>query len=112
MAIFSTHLLNSINGSHARNVKIIIYKINGMDRTIFLEAFTDEGGRMHKEFSLSKDDCDGDFEMIIKTGNYFNNNDNNIISEISMKFKMKDPQKKYHMPLMISPNSYSVWWSN
>ena len=55
MAIFSTHLLNSMNGSHANNVEIIIYKTNGMDRTIFLEAFTDEGGRMHKEFNLSKD---------------------------------------------------------
>ncbi len=28
MAIFSTHLLNSIDGTHASDVEIVIYKVN------------------------------------------------------------------------------------
>ena len=48
--------------------------------------------------------------MIIDSGNYFNDT-SEIVNEISVKFNMKDPQKKYHMPLIISPNGYSIWWS-
>ena len=34
-----------------------------------------------------------------------------IVSEIVIKFKMSDPKKKYHLPIIISPNGYSIWWS-
>ena len=111
MAIFSTHLLNSIDGTHASDVEIVIYKVNNNNKVVFLEDKTDSSGRMLKEFELTKEDCESDYEMIIYTGNYFNYS-SEIVNEISIKFNMKDPQKKYHMPLIISPNGYSIWWSN
>ena len=72
MAIFSTHLLNSVNGTHAANVKIIIYKIHEDKRNIFIEGETDNSGRMQNEFELTKEDCESNYEMIIDSGNYFN----------------------------------------
>ena len=110
MAIFSTHLLNSIDGTHASDVEIIIYKSNNDNKVVFLEDKTDSFGRMLKEFELTKEDCESDYEMIINSGNYFNDT-SKIVNEISVKFNMKDPQKKYHIPLIISPNGYSIWWS-
>ena len=110
MAIFSTHLLNSIDGTHASDVEIVIYKINNNNKVVFLEDKTDSSGRMHKEFELTKEDCESDYEMIINSGKYFRNT-GEIINSISVKFKMKDPLKKYHIPLIISPNGYSIWWS-
>ena len=110
MAIFSTHLLNSVNGTHAANVKIIIYKIHQDKRNIFIEGVTDNSGRMQNEFELTKEDCESDYEMIINSGNYFNDT-SKIVNVISVKFNMKDRQKKYHIPLIISPNGYSIWWS-
>ena len=44
MAIFSTHLLNSVNGTHAANIKIIIYKIHNDKRNIFIEGETINNG--------------------------------------------------------------------
>ena len=110
MAIFSTHLLSSIDGSHASNVSIEIHKTDkNNNKSLFLKEFTDENGRLIKEFNLSKEDCESDYEMLINIGDYFKSN--NIINFISIKFKMKDTEKKYHVPLIISPNGYSVWWS-
>ena len=71
MAIFSTHLLNSVNGTHAANIKIIIYKIYEDKRNLFIEGETDNSGRMQNEFELTKEDCESDYEMIINSGNYF-----------------------------------------
>ena len=110
MAIVSTHLLNSIYGSNASDVEIIIYKLNNDNKVVFLEDKTDSSGRMLKEFELTKEDCESDYEMINNSGKYFRNT-SEIINSISVKFKMKDPHKKYHIPLIISTNGYSIWWS-
>ena len=117
MAILSSHLLNSVNGKHAGKVKIKILIIdqNGK-KDIFLETSTDIGGRMSEEFSLSEKDKSCEFEMVVASGEYFSRNsvevlNERIVSEIVIKFTMKDNNKKYHIPIIMSPNSYSVWWS-
>ena len=111
MATLSSHLLNSVNGKHANNVDIIIYQIksNG-EKKIFFETKTDSGGRLLKEFDLNDEDCKSEYEMICKTGNYFS--EKKIVSEISFKFKMQYPNKNYHIPIIISPNGYSILWSH
>ena len=117
MAILSSHLLNSVNGEHAGKVKIKIFIIDqNSKKDIFLETSTDIGGRMSEEFSLSEKDKSCEFEMVVASGEYFSRNsvevlNARIVSEIVIKFTMKDNNKKYHIPIMISPNSYSVWWS-
>ena len=111
MATLSSHLLNSVNGTHAHGVKIIIYQVksNG-EKTIFYEAETDQSGRFSKDFKLNKEDCNSEYEMVCKTGKYFS--EKKIVSEIIVKFKMPNPDKKYHIPIIISPNGYSIWWSD
>ena len=111
MATFSSHLLNSVNGTHANDVVVIIYKIksNG-EKKVFYETKTDSKGRISKELILNDEDCRSEYEMVCKTGDYFS--EKKIISEIVVKFKMPNPNKKYHIPIIISPNGYSIWWSD
>ena len=110
MATLSSHLLNSVDGTHANGVKIIINQIKSSgNKIIFFETETDSGGRILKDFNLSEDDCKCDYEMICKTSDYFSKK--KIVSEIVIKFRMEDPKKKYHLPIIISPNGYSIWWS-
>ena len=54
MAIFSSHLLDATNGSHAGNIDVIIYQIkkNG-DKEIFFETKSDDGGRINKAVSYT-----------------------------------------------------------
>ena len=110
MATLSSHLLNSVNGTHASGVKVTILQTrpNG-DKKTFLETESDIGGRILKDFDLTAEDCLCDYEMICKTADYFS--EKNIVSEVIVKFKMEDPKKKYHLPIIISPNGYSIWWS-
>ena len=110
MATISSHLLNSVDGTHANGVKVTIYQINSSgEKKIFFETETDEGGRILKDFELSNNDCICEYEMVCKTADYFS--EKKVVSEIIIKFKMEDPKKKYHLPIIISPNGYSIWWS-
>jgi len=55
MATLSSHLLNSVNGTHASGVKVIINQINSSgEKVIFFQSETDNGGRILKDFDLSK----------------------------------------------------------
>ena len=47
--------------------------------------------------------------IIFNLQNYFKKKTN--VTDIVIKFKMKNPKKKYHIPVIIAPNGYSVWWS-
>jgi len=110
MATLSSHLLNSANGTHASGVSVLINQINPSgDKKIFFETKTDESGRILKDFELTSEDCACDYEMVCKTADYFL--EKNIVTEIIIKFKMEDPKKKYHLPIIMSPNSYTIWWS-
>ena len=107
MATLSSHLLNSVNGTHAEGVKVIIYQINpNGDIKKFFETETTKDGRILKDFDLSKEDCECDYEMICKTADYFS--EKKIVSEISVKFRMEDPNKKYHRGSGQSSDSLAV----
>ena len=72
MAIVSSHLLSSTDGSHASGVKVIINQIkkNGSRRKIF-QSKTDKNGRIYKQFSITKKDSSFKYEIIFNLQNYY-----------------------------------------
>lgn len=118
MATLSTHLLNSIDGTHAGNVGLSVIKIAGDDsRTVILTSATDAGGRFKEEIALGDADTACTFELVIDSAAYFDRQQQTpttprIIAQLVVRFHMPDSAGAYHIPLMIAPNSYSVWWSS
>ena len=110
MAVVSSHLLNSTDGSHASGVLVKINQIkkNGTKKKIY-QSRTDKNGRFSKEFYLTKKDCLLKYEIIFNLQGYFKKKTN--VTDIVVYFNMKNPKKKYHIPVMIAPHCYSIWWS-
>ena len=68
MATLSSHLLNSVDGTHANGVKVIINQINSSgEKIIFFETETDSGGRILKYLNLTKNNFKCDYEILCKT---------------------------------------------
>jgi 5-hydroxyisourate hydrolase len=118
MAVVTTHLLNSVLGSHAGGVGIGLLRIEPSGvRTVVFERETDAGGRLAETVKIPKEHADADYELVFQTGHYFVAQSlpqpiKQIVKQVVIRFSMPDPNASYHIPLMIAPNGYSVWWSS
>ena len=116
MATLTSHTLNSVDGSHAGGIAVELIEIanDGTRKSIFSDN-TDEGGRLSRD--INSPDDSAIYELVFRTGEYFEallipRDGPQISNEVVIRFEMKDPDGSYHIPLMLSPNSYSVWWSS
>ncbi|MDC1120411.1 hydroxyisourate hydrolase [Alphaproteobacteria bacterium] len=115
MAMLSSHLLNGVDGTHAGNVAISLIKIEAAGtRLPVFQGVSDEGGRFKCDVSA---DSDAIYEMVISSGTYFDvreipHNGMKIMSDIVIRFSTPDISANYHIPVIMSPNSYSCWLSS
>ena len=115
MAVLSSHLLNGVDGTHAGHVSVRLTKIAADGaKSIVFEKKSDQGGRFQQEVPVGDETS---YEMVIASGAYFSGRDIpkfgiQILSEIVIRFEMPDPNARYHIPVIMSPNSYSCWWSS
>ena len=118
MAVVTTHLLNSVFGTHAGGVGIGLMRIDRSGvRTIVFERETDAGGRFAETVKVANEHTGAEYELVFQTGRYFSAQSlpqpaRQILKEVVIRFSIPDPDASYHIPLMIAPNSYSVWWSS
>lgn len=115
MATISSHTLNGIDGTHAGGIRVHVHE-RASGKVLF-DSKTDEGGRLSEEVDISASDPDTTYEMMFEIGRYWETSDlprktPQIMSEIVVRFRMPDPDARYHIPIILSPNSYSVWWSS
>ena len=114
MAIISSHTLNGMNGTHAGGIPVRL--INITKNSEIFSTNIDNNGRLEKNVDLSLTDATDKFELLFDTGIYWNSlglsaSDNQIISEVVLRFSMPNKNARYHMPVILSPNSYSMWSS-
>ena len=114
MAIISSHTLNGMNGTHAGGFPVRL--INITKHSEIFSTGMNNNGRLEKTVDLSMTDATDKFELIFDTGVYWNSlglsaPDNQIISEVVLRFYMPNKNARYHMPVILSPNSYSIWSS-
>ena len=114
MAIITSHTLNGSNGSHAGEISVYLKNLNSNE--IVFQTSMDSGGRLNKTVYSESIDENAKYELVFKTRNYWEKQDkyknkDRVVEEIVIRFKMPNKNKKYHFPIILSPNSYSTWWS-
>ena len=115
MAIFSTHILNSVDGTHFSGIFIKLLKINEFEKNeIIFNEKTDYSGRLKVDFKLKKEEnCEYELQVFIPKDFYeIENPKKNIsISFFSMRVFFHQNDATYHIPLIISPYGMSCWIS-
>jgi 5-hydroxyisourate hydrolase len=112
MATLTSHALNGLDGSHAGGIHVSLVK--GGSPEPLRSSKTDDGGRLSFEFDPSEIDYDVSYELVFHVEPYWIDRglqSDGVISEIVLRFKMPDASGEYHMPVILSPFSYSTWKS-
>ncbi|MEM7207067.1 MAG: hydroxyisourate hydrolase [Pseudomonadota bacterium] len=117
MATVSTHILDSTNGSSAAGIRAQLFRLKSADeRVAVFNVHTDNEGRIAETISKQDWDASDEYELVFHSGDYFSHikQDDKEPSgkTVVLRFSMPEFGKRYHMPVMLSPNSYSVWWSS
>ena len=94
----STHVLDTARGRPAGGVAIELR--HGDER---ITATTDAGGRAR----LLEDTPAGEYELVFAVGDYFG--ERPFLDRVPIRFTIADPAAHYHVPLLVSPWSYSTY---
>lgn len=112
MGFLSTHILDTAQGKPANGVKIHLYSVDGQ-RTLIKSLVTNDDGRTDEQL-LSEDQFRlGTWELVFNVVEYFAASGLDIdeppfLDEITLRFTMSRDDH-YHVPLLVSPWSYSTY---
>jgi 5-hydroxyisourate hydrolase len=114
MATISSHILDTVSGASAIGIRAELFKIDGDARQRLFEVNANEEGRVLEEVDIGTDSSSTEYELVFYAADYFlaaGRPAPAYQKVVVLRFSMPDKSRKYHMPIMLSPHSYSVWWS-
>ena len=94
----TTHVLDTARGRPAAGVAIELRRGDQVTA-----ATTDEDGRAR----LLEETPAGEYELTFAIGDYFG--DRTFLDRVPVRFAIADPAAHYHVPLLVSPWSYSTY---
>jgi len=112
----STHVLDTSRGCAAAGVRLTLHELGGeqtQDR-LLIEAVTDTRGRTPKPLLSGAPLRMGAYQLRFYVGDYFRATgvalgDWPFLEVVPVLFNVSDPEGDYHVPLTVTPWSYSTY---
>jgi hydroxyisourate hydrolase len=115
LAGVTTHVLDVSVGRPAQGVRVELYELaGGSGRKLIADVETNADGRTDKPLMNADQARAGRFELIFYVGDYFRRQaaqlaDPPFLDTVPIRFGVADPKAHYHVPLLVSPWSYSTY---
>src|SRR6478736_3643934 len=105
MSGLTTHVLDTMRGIPAAGMKIELWSLN--PSKMIRSAQTNPDGRIDAPLLAAEEMIAGNYELIFFVGDYFG--EKRFLDRVPVRFVISDPAAKYHVPLLVSPWSYSTY---
>ena len=114
MGKLSTHVLDTAHGRPAAGVAIELYAVDGGSRTLLAQATTNADGRCATPLLEGDTLLAGRYELVFAAGDYFAAQgvalpEPRFVDRVTIAFGVADPAQNYHVPLVVTPWSYSTY---
>jgi hydroxyisourate hydrolase len=115
LAGVTTHVLDVTRGQPADGVRVELYELGGAgDHNLIADVVTNADGRTATPLMSADEARAGRFELVFHAGDYFRRRgiaiaDPPFLDVIPIRFGLADPRAHYHVPLIVSPWSYSTY---
>jgi 5-hydroxyisourate hydrolase len=104
----STHVLDLTQGRPAAGMTIELFVSGVLAKTVVTNA----DGRTDAPLVDAGALTPGEYEIVFHVGAYFagtDAGDAGFLDRVPVRFLIKDPQARYHVPLLCSPWAYSTY---
>ena len=110
----STHVLDTMHGCPAAGMQVALYTTEGQHATLVKRLTLNSDGRnpdgpLYDNASLKV----GTYRLVFDVAGYFKARgvqlpEPNFLNQVSLDFGVADATAHYHVPLLVSPWSYST----
>ena len=113
MGRLTTHVLDTANGKPGVGIALTVHRLDGERREV-ARTVTNHDGRCDKPLLEGAALEVGKYEIVFAAGDYFRALGLNLpeplfVDEVALRFGIADVSQHYHVPLLVSPWSYSTY---
>ncbi len=107
----TTHVLDTVSGKPAVNLRIELRRVGNPQPENLKEIRTNEDGRCDEPLLAGNALCPGSYELLFHVGEYFGKSEGVLpfLDVVPLRFGISDEKAHYHVPLLVSPFSYSTY---
>jgi len=110
----TTHVLDTARGRPASAMVIELLRVEGLEHHLLKTVRTNDDGRVDAPLLGGMDIATGVYELRFHAGDYLRASgsplpDLAFLDIIPIRFGIADANAHYHVPLLISPYSYSTY---
>ncbi len=113
--LLTTHVLDTARGRPAGGMTLELARIteNG-DRQVLKTVRTNPDGRTDAPLLTEEELSRGSYELVFEVGAYFKalvtpTADPPFLDTVPVRFTIAEPDGHYHVPLLVTPWSYSTY---
>lgn len=104
----STHVLDLATGDPAPGVLVALFRLDdGGSPELVSELQTDDDGRIH-DLLDGGTLAAGDYQLAFDVGEYADEPDA-FFQSVAVALRISDPERSYHVPLLLSPYGMSTY---
>lgn len=114
MGFLTTHVLDTAHGLPAAGMTVELFSVNDAKRSLVKSAVTNSDGRCDSPLLEGEDFRAGVWELEFHVAGYFTAlgvelPDPPFLDRVTLRFGIADAAEHYHVPLLVSPWSYSTY---
>lgn len=114
MGKLTTHVLDTANGRPGAGIKVELFALAGDTRRALKTTITNEDGRCDEPLLEGDALVAGEYELVFGAGDYFASigtkvQEPRFVDRVVLRFGVADAGAHYHVPLLVSPWSYSTY---
>ena len=111
----STHVLDTMHGTPAVGMVVALFATDGSEPRCIKQLVLNQDGRNPDGLLLDASSLQrGTYRLVFDVAAYFKARgvalpEPNFLDRVSLDFGVADPTQHYHVPLLVSPWSYSTY---
>ena len=113
MTKLTTHVLDIYSGKPGKGIKVDLYYIKNNKKEKLNSVILNNDGRTDKALIEGENFKEGKYELVFFVGDYFKKITETskipFLDDVIIKFGISNATQHYHVPLLVSPWSYSTY---